>query len=501
METPLEKTSLNVVSTQDYAESTDSGNSGFLLRFARKLKAETKGVDIVTDEEKTETSVLPPAFVWLSTNMAISTYSLGVIGVTAFGLDFWSSTLTIIFFTLLGTLPVAFFSSFGVRMGLRQMVAGRFLMGNIGVRISSFLNMVACVGWGSVNIMSSAQLLTVVNNGALPPWAGCLVLLICTVVVSFFGYRVIHIYDTWCWVPNMVVFLTIAIRIPKTHAFTVGTMIGGATTAGNVLSFGGAIFGFAAGWATNASDYTVYQKRDANLIKVFFSVLVGLWFPLLSVMVLGSASAMITVGSDKYAEMYKANSVGGIVYGILVQDSLHGFGQFLCVVLAMSTVANNLPNMYSASLSAQAFYSKAANIPRFVWTTVGCGASLGISIAGYYHFVDVLNDFMNLVAYSCAIFCAIVASEHYIHNRGSFAGYDLENYKNKSVYPMGWASLFGYACGAAGVVVGMDQVWYQGVLGRRIGEDGGDIGFELAFAFCMIGFNFARYFEKKYIGR
>ena len=45
----------------------------------------------------------------------------------------------------------------------------------------------------------------------------------------------------------------------------------------------------------------------------------------------------------------------------------------------------------------------------------------------------------------------------------------------------------------------MNQTWYSGVIGRRIGEFGGDIGFELAIGFAFIGFNVARYFEKKYI--
>jgi len=54
----------------------------------------------------------------------------------------------------------------------------------------------------------------------------------------------------------------------------------------------------------------------------------------------------------------------------------------------------------------------------------------------------------------------------------------------------------------AGFVLGMSQVWYVGVLARKIEPKfGGDIGFELAAAFAGITYPIARYIEKKKFGR
>ena len=54
----------------------------------------------------------------------------------------------------------------------------------------------------------------------------------------------------------------------------------------------------------------------------------------------------------------------------------------------------------------------------------------------------------------------------------------------------------------AGFVLGMSQVWYIGVLAKKIEpEFGGDIGFELAAAFSGIVYPIARYIEKKKFGR
>lgn len=482
------------------AESAPAG-LGFFDKWASKLSAETKGIELVTDEEKVGDSMWNAATMWLSANMVIATFSLGALGVTVYDLSFFQCIMCIVFFNILGAAPVAFFSIFGCRLGLRQMILSKFLVGDYAMRIFAFINMVACVGWGAVNIMVSAQLLHIINNGACPPWAGCLILIICTILVTFFGYHIIHQYEKWSWIPNFACFVAIIARMAMSGTFTWGTTTGGVTTAGHVLSFGGTIFGFATGWTTYASDYTVYQPRNANATKVFFGIMAGLCAPLIFTMILGAACATGTLTNSTWLELYNTQSIGGLIYAILVQDSLHGFGEFLCVLLALSTVANNIPNMYSIGLNAQAIWSPLRKVPRVFWTIAGNFVTLAICIPAYYEFEDVMDNFMNLIGYYLAIYEAMSLSQHFIWNKGKFSAYDYENFHDKSVYPKGYAGVFGFCCGAAGTALGMNQVWYAGVLAKMIGEYYGDIGFELAAGFSFVGFNIARYFEVKYVGR
>lgn len=510
----LEKSVIADTSITPKKVSTDSFNTdeqvgtaemsekvGFWGRVAANLQPETKGIELVTDEEKTDDSIMNAATMWLSANLVIATFSLGALGITVFGISFWQSVLCIIFFSIIGVFPVAFFSIFGPKLGLRQMYLSKFLVGNYAMRIFAFINMVACVGWGAVNIMSSAQLLNIVNNGKLPPWAGCLILILLTILVTFFGYHVIHMYEKWSWIPNAAVFIAIIARTAKADVFTAGHMTGGQNTAGGVLSFGGAIYGFATGWTTYASDYTVYQPRNANCYKIFIGIFFGLWTPLVFTMILGAACATGTLTNETWADLYHEKSIGGLVYAILVQDSLHGFGEFLCVVLALSTVANNIPNMYSIALSAQALWSKFSRIPRILWTIAGNFVTLAIAIPAFYHFETVMENFMNLIGYYLAIYQSISLSEHFIYNKGDFSKYDYENILDKNSYPVGYAGIVGFVFGVGGVVLGMNQVWYAGALAKKIGDHGGDIGFEMGFAFAFIGYNLARPLEKKYIGR
>lgn len=481
---------------------------GFFNRAALFLNAEVKGVEVVTDEEKTEDSVINAMTMWLSANLVIAAFSLGALGVTVFGLTFWQSFVVILFFTLLGSLPVAFFSIFGPKLGLRQIFLSKFLIGHVAMRIFAFINIVACVGWGAVNIMASAQLLHIVNNGLLPPWAGCLILILLTILVTFFGYHVIHVYEKWCWIPNAIIFLVIIVRMGMSHTFT-GVNAdgekfpGGAATIGGVMSFGGTVYGFATGWTTYAADYTVYQPRNANSTKIFIAIFGGLFFSLVFTLTLGAACATGTLTNTRWAELYDEYSIGGLCYAILVEDQLHGFGQFCCVLLALSTVANNIPNMYSIALSAQAFWSPLNKVPRVFWTVAGNFVTLAICIPGYYHFEAVMDNFMNLIGYYLAIYQAMCFSEHFIWRRGDFSTYDYLNASDPSKYPVGYAGVFGFCCGVAGVVLGMDQTWYAGVIAKKVGDPayGGDIGFELAFCFAAIGFNAIRPLEKKYTGK
>ncbi|ODV60012.1 cytosine permease ASCRUDRAFT_76546 [Ascoidea rubescens DSM 1968] len=500
----LEKNQKEVVSSH----SVDNGSvtspkksSSILGKLASLLlKAEARGVERIPEEEKTDNSLWSAASMWLAANLVIGTFALGALGITVFGLGFYQCLCCIIFFNFMGTTAVSFFSVFGAKFGLRQMVLTIFLVGNYGMRIFSFINCIACVGWGSVNIMASTQLLHIVNDSALPPWAGCLILVICTVVVSFFGYKVIHTYEKFSWIPNLFVFIVIIARMSMSGNFTPGEWATGRTGAGNVLSFGGTIFGYAAGWTTFAADYTTYMPSNTNPYKIFFSVLAGLTTPLIFTMTLGAACATGTLSDPAWADLYNEFSVGGLVYAILVRKSLHGFGEFCCVVLALSTVANNLPNMYSIAMSAQALWSKFKVIPRAFWTLFGNFITLAICIPAYYEFSSVMHNFMNMIGYYLSIYIGMSISEHVIYRRG-FKGYNVDDYLDKSKLPIGIAGTIGFFCGLAGVILGMNQTWYQGVLAGKIGDFGGDIGFELGMSFSFVGFNIVRPFELKYFGR
>lgn len=51
----------------------------------------------------------------------------------------------------------------------------------------------------------------------------------------------------------------------------------------------------------------------------------------------------------EWSAHYEAEGIGGLLAAPLIERT-GGFGRFLMIILALSIVANNIPNLYSLSL-------------------------------------------------------------------------------------------------------------------------------------------------------
>ncbi|KAG9201207.1 hypothetical protein G6514_005936 [Epicoccum nigrum] len=475
-----------------------------IQRLAAKFHVEQRGIERVPEDERFDNSLLNVGTMWLSANMVVSSFAIGLLAQKLFFLGFTDACLACLFFNLIGIIPVCYFSTFGPRFGLRQMVLSRFWFGWWGVKIIAVFNILACLGWSAVNSIVGAQLLNAVNND-VPGWAGIIVIAFCTLGVTFFGYKIVHLYEFWSWIPTTIVFIITLGVFAHSGAFVNIPMGVGTSEMGSILSFGSVVYGFATGWTSYAADYTVYQPRTQSRTKVFFAVWIGLIIPLLFTEMLGIAVMTATTlndGQNKYADGYAASGTGGLL-GAVLFGPLGGFGKFCLVILALSIIANNCPNIYSVGLTIQVLGGRwTQRVPRFIWTAVGTGIYIAIAIPGYSHFEEVLENFMNFIGYWLAIYEGIAFSDHFVYKR-TMSAYDLSIYDQKSKLAPGIAAIFSFCCGIAGMVIGMSQVWYVGPVALKAGEApfGGDVGFELGFAFAFTSYAVVRRFELKYFGR
>jgi len=278
----------------------------------------------------------------------------------------------------------------------------------------------------------------------------------------------------------------------------------GAAEAASVLSFGGTIAGFSFGWTSLAADYTVNFPADSSATKIFAYTYAGLNLPLIVMECLGALAMGTFVNKPSWAAAAeKGNNLGGLL-GAPLYGPMGGFGRFLLVILALSIVANNIPNMYSFALTFQAFGKFAQSIPRMFLVVIGTAIYIVLAILGADHFKSTFDTLLVILSYWLMIYSVVLIEEHFIFRKGSFQkGYDLDGWNDRSKLPTGYAALGATAVGAAGVVLGMAQTWYVGVVGMKIGGPpyGGDIGFEMAGAFSAIAYPGLRYLEKKYTGR
>jgi NCS1 nucleoside transporter family len=185
--------------------------------------------------------------------MVVSSFAIGALAGPVFYLGFADALLVILFINLLGIMPVCFFSTFGPRFGLRQMVLSRFYFGYYGVKLIAIFNVLACLGWSSVNVIVGAQLINAVNPN-VPGFAGIIIIAACTFLVTLFGYKVVHTYESWSWIPSFIVFLIVLGEFARSGAFVNIPMGVGQSEVGSVLSFASSVFGFATGWTSYAAE-------------------------------------------------------------------------------------------------------------------------------------------------------------------------------------------------------------------------------------------------------
>ncbi len=440
---------------------------------------ETHGIERVSPKTRTHVRIFDNFTMWLSANLVISTIALGALANLVFGLGFWDSLAAIIIFNVLGVLPVAFFSTLGPKLGLRQMTISRFSFGWVGGIIMAIFNVAACIGWSAVNVIIGGQLVSALTNGAIPRWAGILVIAILTTLVSIYGYRYVHRYERYAWIPMAIIFVILLI-VAAPHMHIIPTPAFTAAEIAGLVSFGGAVYGFATGWSSYAADYNVNQPENTSSSRVFWLTFLGVFIPCVLLETLGMAfTSWVPKGG------------GDLLAG--VASPLGGFGTFLVALLALSVIANNIPNDYSLGLSMQVLGKAFQRVKRYVWTLIGAVVYVAIALPAAANFNVTLENFLLIIAYWLGPWAIILILEHFVFRHGR---YNVDDWNTPSKLPIGWAAIVSMVFGLIGVLLGAAQVYYVGPIAKLVNPPFGmDVGFELGVVFAAIAYLILRRIE------
>lgn len=446
---------------------------------------ETHGIERVSPADRTHMRIVDNFTMWLSANLVISTIALGALARTLFAMGFWDSVVVILVFNALGVLPVAFFSTLGPRLGLRQMTISRFSFGWIGAMIMALFNVAACIGWSAVNVIVGGQLVAALSNGAIPRWAGILVIAGLTTLVSLYGYRYVHRYERYAWIP-MAIISVILLVVAAPHLKILPTPAFNAAEIASLVSFGGAVYGFATGWSSYAADYNVNQPEDTPPGRVFWLTFLGVFLPCVALETLGVA-------------LTSWKNLGGGDLLAAVLSSLNGTGKVLLVLLALTVIANNIPNDYSLGLSMQVLGPAFQRVNRAIWTLIGAVVYVVIALVAGANFNETLGNFLLLVAYWLGPWSIILILEHAVFRRGR---YNVEDWSTPSKLPIGWAAIASMAIGLIGVVLGAAQAYFVGPIANLVNPPYGiDVGFELGVVFGAVAYLILRPIELRRSGR
>ena len=438
---------------------------------------ETTGIERVAETDRAHTQLWDTMWLWWSANSVVATVVLGTISVF-FGLGFWGSVLVIVVFNLLGVLPVAFLSTLGPKTGLAQMPLARFSFGLQGARLPAIFNMLACIGWSAVNAIIGASLLQQWSANTIPFPVALIFLAIVTTAISVFGYFIVHRYERYAWIPMLVLFGYVL--IVSASKFDIGGVPAPALTDGlalfaGIATFGGAVFGYAIGWSSYAADYTRRQPTDTSSRRVFWYAYLGVAVPCILLETLGVLLTSAKGGADLV--------FGSALPGRIFANGI-GTGQLAGLViglLALSTIANNVPNDYSFALSTQVL---GLRVRRWILTLIGAVLYVALALRLQTGFYANLQGFLLVIAYWLGAYSVIMIIEHFLR-RGK---YPVEDYETANKLPIGVAAIVSMVIGLAVTALGVSQVAFTGPIAKQLSDSfmaknefsPADIGFPLA---------------------
>jgi nucleobase:cation symporter-1, NCS1 family len=400
---------------------------------------------------------------WTSPNMEFATIFVGVLGVALFGLSFWAAALALILGSAIGGVTQGILSMRGPKYGVPQMVLSRLGFGYWGNVLPAGLNAVtAGIGWFAVNSVSGALALNVLTH--LPQVLCLLIIVAVQVVVAFFGYNLVHLFERYAFPILTVIFVIASIVVlSKAHP--------GAshhTVPGAFLLVFGASFGYAVGWNPYAADYTRYFKPDADKAAIAWWSGAGLFLSCALLEVVGAA-----VGTAVSAN----NALAGP--GGMTSLMATPLADLTLLAIALGAVSANVLNIYSGALSFTAIGIKLPLSLRRAIVALGFG-TIGFFLAwnGLSN-VDRYENFLLIIAYWIAPWLAVFFCDQLLRRNPDEALLFATRRTN-------WA-------GPVAMLVGMgisiwlfcNQTEYVGVVPTHI-PSVGDLTFEVGFVITAV---------------
>jgi NCS1 family nucleobase:cation symporter-1 len=374
---------------------------------SRVTAVEPGGVEFIPLEER-HGSPVQLLWTWASPNLEFATVFVGVIGTLFFGLSFTQAALAIVIGTALGAITHGYLSTMGPRTGLPQMVASRSAFGFWGNALPAVISSVmAGIGWFAVNSVSGALALASLTD---LPGVVCLLLVVgIQVVVAFFGYNFVHVFERFAF-PLLAVIFLVATVIVLTKADPGAP--GGGGGFGGFMLLASASFGYAAGWNPYASDYSRYLAPATSRSRVFLYAGLGIFVSCVVLELAGAAA--VTAGPDPFF----GNPT--TAFTDLLPTAL---GKLTLLAIALGAVCANVLNIYSGSM---AFLTLEIRLPSHIRRALVGGvfgvigffvAWSGLSDAGHKY-----ENFLLVIAYWVAPWLGVILTDRLFRRGTSSVG-------------------------------------------------------------------------------
>ncbi|WP_280429381.1 cytosine permease, partial [Nocardia brasiliensis] len=149
---------------------------------------------------------------WMSPNLEFATIFIGVLSVTAFGMNFWQAGLALTVGIGLAAAAHHVLSARGPVHGVPQMVLGRLAFGYRGNALpAAFMSIMCGVGWFATNSVSGAFALSSLTG--MPKLTALALIVVVQTVFGAFGHNLVHAFERVVFPVLAVVFVVVTIVI------------------------------------------------------------------------------------------------------------------------------------------------------------------------------------------------------------------------------------------------------------------------------------------------
>ncbi|MCL5957877.1 MAG: cytosine permease [Chloroflexi bacterium] len=427
------------------------------------VKVEPYGVEHIPDAER-HGKPWSLFTIWFAGNVNIAAWLAGFLAVTLFGLDIVTGILAVLIGNVLGGIAIGILSGMGAKLGVPQQVQSRGpfgFLGNFGPLASNVVN---SVGWGAVNnILGAWALQKFLPIDFLP---ALLIMSAITIVVTVYGYNMIHRMNQYLTIVLGLMFLVMTIiAIPQgnfTLAANPEAPLAFMGPVGAFITAVGVYFSYILTWMPFASDYSRYLPAKTPLRTsagyTFAGVAIGtIWLQIVGVIVASVAAGKTPVD--------------------MVVNMVPGFWIPMIAAVFLGQLSTNALTIYGGALSACAF-----RIPIKRWMAVILIGVIATAVALWAQ-ADYASKFETLLlvlGYLIAPYVAILIVD--------FFAIQKQNVNLHSLF--GGARVFNWGLVAWVIAVLVtvpfwSQSLYTGPIATAWPELG-DVGYYIGFAVALI---------------
>jgi len=346
---------------------------------------EVRAIDYVPDGER-HGGLASQFTLWLAANLQITAIVTGALAVVFGGDVFWS-LIALLIGQLIGGTVMALHAAQGPQLGLPQMISSRVQFGIYGAIIPIVAVCLMYIGFSASGCVLAGQALGQllgVDDGL-----GIVIFSAVIVIVTLFGYRVIHALGRVASVVGIIAFAYMFSRLFAAHDVA-------ALLAQRHFSLDKFLLSMSlsASWqiayGPYVADYSRYLPRSTSVTKVFCAVGLGSVIGSQVAMTFGVLAAALAGKQFEHHEVPYIVSLGssGIVAGLLYLSiafgkvtvtSLNAYGSFMSMATMVSAFRRGL---------------RISMRQRFLYILVMVGVSVLLALIGRHSFLRAFESFI-----------------------------------------------------------------------------------------------------------